>query len=222
MKASRIKPVIAIYLRSSTGKQVASIETQKAKTKAFCQYNEFSYGEYRYYTDQAVSGSKASRKALDKMLKDIEKGEVKTVLVYSLSRLGRNVAQLAGLADKLRTKKVALVSVTENIDTSTPSGSMMFNMMASFSQYERELISERTIAGLDNARAKGKKWGWKKTRPSEEIRELRKQGFGYRKIAELCNCSIGSVRAEIKAMNDNRPITVWGKKANKNQLNMSL
>ena len=97
------------------------------------------------------------RPELDKMVGQLRKGD--QVIVWKLDRLGRSLRHLVNLVNKFNEMGVQFVSLNDNIDTTTPQGRLMFNLFASFAEFERELISERTKAGLENARAKGRKGG---------------------------------------------------------------
>ncbi|MCP4457011.1 MAG: recombinase family protein [Cytophagales bacterium] len=97
------------------------------------------------------------RPELDKMLAQLRKED--QVVVWKLDRLGRSLRHLVNLINKFNETGVQFVSLNDNIDTTTAQGRLMFNLFASFAEFERELISERTKAGLANARAKGRKGG---------------------------------------------------------------
>ncbi len=97
------------------------------------------------------------RPELDKMLVQLREDD--RVVVWKLDRLGRSLRHLVNLVNKFNEMGVQFVSLHDNIDTTTPQGRVMFNLFASFAEFERELISERTKAGLENARANGRKGG---------------------------------------------------------------
>ena len=97
------------------------------------------------------------RPELDKMLKQLRKDD--QVVVWKLDRLGRSLGHLVNLVNQFQEMGVQFVSLNDNIDTTTPQGRLMFNLFASFAEFERELISERTKAGLENARKNGRKGG---------------------------------------------------------------
>ncbi|ROT86254.1 recombinase family protein [Bifidobacterium mongoliense] len=150
------------YARVSTLEQNERLQTD-ALTKAGCE---------RLFADHA-SGAKAHRPELDRMLDTIRKGD--TLVVWKLDRLGRSVQNLVDLMNLLQVKGVGFRSLTENMDTTTPGGVLVFNVFAAMAQFERDLIRERTNAGLQAARARGHLGG----RPSklsgkqrERIREL--------------------------------------------------
>jgi DNA invertase Pin-like site-specific DNA recombinase len=113
-------------------------------------------GVGRVYVDHA-SGASDSRPALDEMLGQLRLGD--TVVIWRLDRLGRSLRHLIDIVAELEGRGVALKSLTEAIDTSTPGGKLVFHVFAALAQFERELIVERTHAGLTAARARGRVGG---------------------------------------------------------------
>lgn len=109
---------------------------------------------------ETVSGAKKERPQLTKLLEQIRKGDV--IVVYKLDRLGRSLKHLLEIVEILNSKNVALQSLHDNIDTTTPQGRLFFNISASFAEFEKDLIRERTKAGLEAARERGKKGGRRK------------------------------------------------------------
>lgn len=105
---------------------------------------------------EKVSAAK-ERPELDKMISILRKGD--TVIVWKLDRLGRSLRHLINLVSMFREKEVDFISLQDNIDTTTAQGRLVFNIFASFSEFERELISERTRTGLEAARKKGRVGG---------------------------------------------------------------
>ena len=134
------------YARVSTLEQNEDLQTD-ALRKAGCG---------RIYVDHS-SGAKASRPQQDRMLEALREGD--TVVVWKLDRLGRSVQNLVDLMDRFRKQGVGFRSLTENMDTSTPGGVLVFNIFSALAQFERDLIRERTMAGLTAARARGRKGG---------------------------------------------------------------
>jgi DNA invertase Pin-like site-specific DNA recombinase len=108
------------------------------------------------YSEHA-SGKHAARPELESCLKALRPGD--TLTVWRLDRLGRNLADLVRIVNDLKARGVGFASLTENIDTTTPAGTLVFHLFASLSEFERNLIRERTIAGLKSARSRGKSGG---------------------------------------------------------------
>ncbi|MCT3664249.1 recombinase family protein [Elizabethkingia anophelis] len=106
---------------------------------------------------EKVSGAKADRPELGRLIEHLRKRDI--VVVYKLDRLGRSLKHLLELVDLFNRKEVGLQSINDSIDTTTPQGRLFFNISASFAEFEKDLIRERTKAGLDAARARGRKGG---------------------------------------------------------------
>ncbi len=158
--ATTVVPVrSAIYCRKSTTEGLdsdfSSIDNQRARAEAFADSQGWTVLADRY-DDGGFSGATMERPALKALLSDVDAGRVDTIIVYRLDRLSRSLADFCRLHEFLETRGVALVSVTESINTTTPHGRMIVNVLASFSQYERELTSARTKDKLGAARRKGK------------------------------------------------------------------
>lgn len=149
------------YARVSTINQSLELQSD-ALTKAGCD---------RIYHD-TVSGAKEHRPGLDRMIEQLREGD--TVVVWKLDRLGRSMQNLVELMTMFDRMGVQFQSLTENIDTTTPGGVLIFNMFASLAQFERDLIRERTKAGLDAARARGRKGGRPAKLDDRQIQEVRR------------------------------------------------
>ena len=138
---------------------------------------------------ETASGAKADRIELEKLLGQVRKDDV--VVVYKLDRLGRSLKHLLEIVAKFNEKKVGLQSISDAIDTTTPQGRLFFNISASFAEFERDLIRERTKAGLEEARARGRKGGRRQEMTKEEeqkailaVTYYREGKMGVNKIAE--------------------------------------
>ena len=149
------------YARVSTQDQHRELQ-REALVKAGCQ---------KVFEDK-VSGTRADRPGLAKALEMLREGDA--LVVWKLDRLGRSVKQLVDLIGELRQQGVQFKSVTDAIDTGTPSGRFFFHVMASLSEMERELIVERTRAGLEVARQLGRKGGRKPKMTGSKIASARK------------------------------------------------
>ena len=134
------------YARVSTKDQFLSMQVDALKKAGCDQIHE-----------EVASGAKTARPVLEEIMRNIRKDDI--LVVWKLDRLGRNLAHLIHLTTKLSEKEVGLISLNDPIDTSTSQGRMMFGIFATLAEFERELIRERTQAGLKSARARGRKGG---------------------------------------------------------------
>lgn len=181
--------MVSIYARCSTNKQ--DLDTQLFDLRAFCKRN--AYQIYKEYTD-VESGSKEQRKGLNQLMEDAHKKLFDIVLVWRFDRFSRSLKQLITSLEYLRNKGIKFISYNDNIDTTSASGELMFNMIGSFAQFERRIIQERVRAGLRKAKIKGIKLGRPILRVNKyKVVNLRNQGKSIRQIAEEIGISIGSV-----------------------------
>jgi DNA invertase Pin-like site-specific DNA recombinase len=155
--------------------------------------------------EETISGSRDDRPGLSKAMELLRKGD--TLVVWKLDRLGRSVKQLVNFAAELSSKGIHFKSLTDSIDTSTPSGRFFFNVMASLAEMERELIVERTQAGLAAARDRGAKGGRKRQMTDSKIRsakKLLKSGAPPKEVAKDMGVSIATLYRYLPAseMND--------------------
>ena len=134
------------YARISTQDQSLAMQVEALKKAGCDQVHE-----------EIASGAKTARPVLDEIMRNIREND--TLVIWKLDRLGRNLAHLIQLATTLMDKKIGLISLNDPIDTSTAQGRMVFGIFASLAEFERELIRERTEAGLKSARARGRVGG---------------------------------------------------------------
>ncbi len=172
-RAVLIKMKIAIYVRISTDKQ--DLEKQIELCKKQCEIKE--YEVYKIYKD-IISGSKESRPAFNHLLEDMRQYKFNAIVVTKLDRIGRSLKHLLSLLDEFKNKGVQIIAVTQNIDTTTASGKLLFQIMGAFAEFERNIISERTKEGLRYSPKKeliGKRGKDKKPRKKRGV--LRKRYF---------------------------------------------
>ena len=133
------------------------------------------------FTDKA-SGADRDRPELEKAIAYLRHGDI--LLFWKLDRLARSVVHLGQIAEVVRSKGAHIKCLTQPIDTTTPAGRLMFNVLACFAEFERDIILERTMAGLAAARAAGRIGGWKKGRPRKKkiVRAL-KRGSSHKEVA---------------------------------------
>jgi len=172
------------YIRVSTQGQAVegvSLEAQKAKIAAWCELNDYTLVEV--FTDAGLSGkSMTGREGLQAALKAT--GKDMALVTYSISRLARSTKDMIAIAERLKKAGADLVSLTEKIDTTTATGRMVFRLLASLAEFEREQIGERTKAALAHLKAQGEVYG---TVP-----------FGYRAVERR----LVEVKAEARVVAD--------------------
>jgi len=154
------RPRLIGYARVSTDEQTTALQLDALRAAGCDVIHEDS-----------ASGSARSRPGLDRALADVSPGD--TLVVWKLDRLGRSLHNLLDVAETLRGRDVALRSLTEQLDTATPAGKMLYAVLGAVAQFERDVIRERTRAGLDAARRRGERLGRPPALTPAQIREAR-------------------------------------------------
>jgi DNA invertase Pin-like site-specific DNA recombinase len=147
------------------------------------------------YVDVGISGSKEKRPELDRLMADAHRRRFDVVVVWKFDRFARSVSHLLRALETFKALGIEFVSLSEQVDTSTPMGKMVFTVLGAVAELERSLIVERVRAGLRNARAKGKRLG----RPrvvvdAHRIASLRARGASWRVVARQMGCSARTAR----------------------------
>jgi DNA invertase Pin-like site-specific DNA recombinase len=182
---------IALYARVSTRDKGQDPELQLVALREFA--NTRGWQVVGEFVDTGVSGAKDTRPELDVMMRLARSRKLDVIAVWKLDRFGRSLKHLVNTLAELEALKVMFVSLRDSIDMTTPSGRLMFGVIASMAQFERELIQERVRAGLALARTKGTRSGKPIGRPKakreydrdgKRIRQLRNEGQSYREIAD--------------------------------------
>lgn len=191
------RPVrVARYLRVSTRDQSAALQLDETAA-LIAQRGWHLVGTYE---DEAVSGSTASRPALDRMLRDARRGRFDCLLVWRADRLFRSLKHLVSTIHDLGEMNVSFVSVTEVFDTHSASGRLLLHVLAAMGQFEREIIAERTVAGIAAARRRGVRLGRPRVDVDlERASELRAAGQSYRAIAKVLGVSVGVLHAALRS-----------------------
>ena len=145
------------YARVSTDDQNSALQLEALK-RAGC---------VKIFKDEGISGATAKRPALVRCLKTLKHGD--TLTVWKLDRLGRSLRDLIAMLDDLRERRVKFHSLTEHIDTATPTGRAMWQMIGVLAELERSLITERTIAGIKSAKARGVRFGRKAKLSKQQV-----------------------------------------------------
>jgi DNA invertase Pin-like site-specific DNA recombinase len=160
------------------------------------------------YIDR-MTGSKDSRPALNRLMADACQRRFDAVLVWKLDRFGRSLRHLVNAIAELEALGVAFISFRDNLDLTTPSGRLMFQIIGAMAEFERALIQERVRAGLRNAKAKGKKLGRPRAIVNiEEIAELREQGLSWARITDQTGTSEGTAQRVVAAVRSKEELLV--------------
>jgi DNA invertase Pin-like site-specific DNA recombinase len=197
MIAKSAKPKrVALYLRVSTSEQ--NTRNQRRDLKAAAERHGWSVAAV--FEDAGISGAKGrdDRPGLDALLKAVIRREFDVVAAWSVDRLGRSLTDLLTVLGELHANGVGLYLHQQGLDTTTPSGRAMFQMMGVFAEFERAMIRERVLAGLARAREEGIKLG---RRPIEQanakkaaaIRSALAAKTGIRRIARDLGVGVGTV-----------------------------
>jgi DNA invertase Pin-like site-specific DNA recombinase len=144
----------ALYSRCSTFDQEPENQLQELR-----RYADARGWTVKEYTDRGISGVKDRRPALDQLLSDARRRRFDVLVVWRLDRLGRNLRHLITLLEELQALGIAFVSLNEGIDATTPAGKLQMHILGAIAEFERARIAERVKAGLQRARAQGKRLG---------------------------------------------------------------
>lgn len=203
-----------IYARVSTHDQ----NTLPMQIEKMREYVEHRKWKLTVQFEEIGSGAK-TRPKREELLKMARRREIDAILVWKLDRFGRSMADLVMSLNELREIGVIFVSLTESLDFSTPSGRAMAGMLSTFAEFERDMIRERVIAGIANAREKGKPHGRPPTASNklEQILELKSEGLNNSEIARQLKISrpsvIGLLKGQTIPLPKEKPktaiITLW-------------
>lgn len=185
----------AIYARVSTLDQEP--ENQLAEIRRYVAARGWTAVEY---VDRGISGAKDRRPALDRLLVDARRRRFDVVVVWRLDRLGRNLRHLITLLEELQALGIAFVSLNEGIDATTPAGKLQMHILGAIAEFERARIAERVKAGLQRARAQGKRLG----RPRKAPTTIVVPGGSVRQAASVWGVSKSTAARWIAA--DRSPI----------------
>jgi DNA invertase Pin-like site-specific DNA recombinase len=203
---------VAIYARVSTDHQAT--ENQERELREIAERMGWQIVEL--YRDEGVSGAKSRehRPGFDALCKDAARRRFGMVMAWSVDRLGRSLQDLVGFLSELHALGIDLFLHQQGLDTTTPAGKAMFQMMGVFAEFERSMIRERVNAGLRRAKAAGKTLGRRKLEDekdtdrravAEALRaNLREGGVGIRKLAAIHGVGVGTV-LRIKADMQRQP-----------------
>jgi DNA invertase Pin-like site-specific DNA recombinase len=189
---------VAIYCRVSTDKQTT--ENQLIPLRQFVEARKFTlFGEY---VDHGISGAKDSRPELNKLLSDAKKRKFDILICWKLDRVARSLKHLITIMSDLNALGIQFISLTENVDTTIPSGKLLFSILGALSEFERDLIRERINAGLQRARNQGKVLGRPRLQVDiENLKSLVAQSNSIRQIAKITGLSRQTINRILMAQN---------------------
>src|ERR1700736_6019332 len=183
---------VAIYARVSTSNNGQDPTMQTRELREYAERRGWTVaGEY---VDIGISGTKERRPELDRLMSDAHRRRFDAVVVWKFDRFARSVSHLLRALESFKAQGIEFVSFSEQLDTSTPAGKLVFTVLGAVAELERSLIVERVKAGLRNARAKGKKLGRPRVYPDQHrIASLRAEGLSWAKIAARLGVGEGTV-----------------------------
>lgn len=155
------------------------------------------------FEDHGVSGKLASRSGLDTMLDELRAGD--TVVVFKLDRLGRSVLHLADLLVRFQKEDIHFCSLSERINTTTPGGKLVYHLFSAFAEFQRDIIVENTLAGLDAARKRGRKFGRPHALNIEAVmaahRIITQDGLSLAEAARMFEVPRATLRRSLERLN---------------------
>lgn len=189
----------AVYVRVSTTNGSQSTDSQIHEVRRYCSARGWT--DLEVYDDR-MSGAKASRPELDRLMKDMRRGNIARTVCYKLDRMGRSLSHLALIIDEMSRLQIPLICTSQGIDTSEDNacGKFQLGVLMAVAEFERAIIRERVNSGLAAAKAKGVRLGRPATlqRRRYEILKLRDQGKGVRGISRELGMPVASVFKVLK------------------------
>jgi DNA invertase Pin-like site-specific DNA recombinase len=185
---------VALYLRVSTVEQ--DVTNQRRELEAVARRH--GWRVVAVFSDNGVSGAKgrAERPGLDELMKAVARRDIDVVAAWSVDRLGRSLQGLLDVLMEFRAKEIDLYLHQQGIDTSTPAGKAMYQMLGVFAEFEREMIRERVLAGMARARSQGRHLGRPRVDADVEaaVKATLASGTGIIKTANLHGVGVGTVQ----------------------------
>jgi DNA invertase Pin-like site-specific DNA recombinase len=183
---------VALYARVSTKNNGQDPRAQIDLLREYAARRGWTIAQE--YVDEGFSGTKSDRPALQQLMRDAKRRAFDVVAVWKFDRFGRSLRDLVNSLEEFRSLGIEFVSLTEAIDTSSPLGHVMFALIGAMAQFERELIRERVLMGLERAKRLGRRLG----RPrvvvdADKVRALRAEGLSLRAIAAQTGVSSTTV-----------------------------
>src|SRR5713226_8084000 len=184
---------VALYARVSAMDQSCDMQLEDLR-----HYAKQRFGRCYEFVDEGVSGTQRRRPQLDALMQNARKRRFDVVLVWKFDRFARSVRHLVDGLDEFKALGIDFVSYTEGVDTTTPTGQLLFHIVGAVAQFERDLIAERVRAGIAHARALGKYIGRPRAAIDvEQVATLRDQGKSLRAVAKALNVPVSRVRRAV-------------------------
>lgn len=172
----------------------ARVSTQEQETRA--QIDALNKAGVDLIHEEKRSGATLRRPVLDKLLRNLKRGD--TLVVYKLDRVARSLKHLLTIIERLQERGAAFESVTEHIDTNTPAGRLMLQMLGAFAEFEREMIRERTTSGMQAAKKRGVRLGRPRSLEVDEerqvVRQWRSGGYTLTALAHQYGVHLSSIK----------------------------
>lgn len=185
---------VAIYARVSTANNGQDPTMQTRELREYIERRGWQLADRGEYVDVGVSGTKEKRPELDRLMADAHRRRFDAVVVWKFDRFARSVSHLLRALETFKAQGIEFVSFSEQMDTSTPAGKMVFTVLGAVAELERSLIVERVKSGLRNARAKGRKLGRPRvTVDAHRIATLRGEGLSWAEVAKRLGLGEGTV-----------------------------
>ena len=188
---------VAIYARVSTDKQ--KVDMQLRELRSFVKRSGWKI--YNEFIDHGFTGANTNRPAFNAMMDDAKKRKFDVLLIWKLDRLSRSMKDLINTLDELDHYGINFISYDNNLDTTTPTGKLVFHVIGAVAEFEKDIIRDRVIAGLTHAKSKGKRLG----RPPlsqgtlTEAKKLLKEGLSMRAVERKLGLGEGTIRKKLKS-----------------------
>ncbi|WP_413612918.1 recombinase family protein [Bdellovibrio sp. HCB-110] len=185
-----------IYARVSTSHHNQNPQVQIDELKRACEDRGWAISEE--IVDHGYSGSTDNRPGLKRLMALVRSKQVDVIVVVKMDRLFRSLKHLVSTLEEFEKIGVKFVALKDNVDYSTPSGRFFVQILGSLGEFERSLLRERTMMGLEHARSRGKNFGRPRVHDDAAILKLHKEGMTYRQIQKVTGAPMGTISRAIK------------------------
>jgi DNA invertase Pin-like site-specific DNA recombinase len=193
---------VALYARVSTKNNGQDPETQLIALREYAGHRGMTIVDE--YVDVGISGAKDRRPELDRLMTEARRRTFDVVLVARFDRFARSTKHLVLALEEFNSLGVDFVSLNESVDTSTPTGKLMFTLISAFAEFERSIIRERVVAGLDRAKKQGRRLGRPRVVVDPlQVAGLRNKGLSWNEIARALGTGRGTVERAFRSLPKN-------------------